>query len=238
MAYLLPVGPWHPALDEPVVYKLEVAGNKIETVEMDLGYNHRGVEKILPGLLPHQILAPAAQICGKCSYANTLAVAMVLEKLAGLEVSARVEYFRVIAAELERAASHLGSIARTLRLLGIQLIAARLEEEAEGVRQLLAATGNRIYDTFSVMGGLMRAPQVSSEFLRPPKNSARIFTSRLTSCWKTASWSAARSVSGVIDPAAALEWGLTGPIARSSELALDTRRSEPYAAYLTSRCGW
>jgi Ni,Fe-hydrogenase III large subunit len=231
MAYLLPVGPWHPALDEPVVFKLEVTGNKIENVELDLGYNHRGVEKILPDLLPHQILAPAAQLCGKCSYANTLGVALVLEKLLGLEVSSRVDYFRVIAAELERAASHLGSIARTLRLLGIHLTAARLEEEAEGVRQLLAATGNRIYDTFSVLGGLMRAPQVSADFLNAADKLRKNIYESVNQLLDNRQLEHRTVGVGVIDPAAALEWGLTGPVARASELALDTRRTDPYAAY-------
>jgi Ni,Fe-hydrogenase III large subunit len=128
MAYLLPVGPWHPALDEPVVYKLEVTGTKIQAVEIELGYNHRGVEKYLPGLLPHAILAPASRICGKCSFANTLGVALALEKLVGLRPPLRTEYYRVAAAELERAASHLANLGKTLRLLGFRLEAARFED--------------------------------------------------------------------------------------------------------------
>ncbi|MEI6045618.1 MAG: NADH dehydrogenase subunit, partial [Chloroflexota bacterium] len=79
MSYLLPIGPWHPALDEPVVYKLEIAGTRIEKVEIELGFNHRGVEALLPTLLPHQMIAPLAQICGKCSYANALVATTALE---------------------------------------------------------------------------------------------------------------------------------------------------------------
>ncbi len=232
MAYLLPVGPWHPALDEPVVYKLEVAGSKIENVEIELGYNHRGVEKLLPGLLPHQILAPVAQLCGKCSYANTLAVAMALEKLTGINVPGRAEYFRLVAAELERAASHLASIAATLRLLGINLTAARLEEEAEGVRQLLAATGNRVYDTFNLLGGAMRAPQVSADFLSAAEKLRKNVYESVNRLLDSRQLERRTVGLGVIDPADTLEWGLTGPVARASELALDTRRSDPYGAYL------
>jgi NADH-quinone oxidoreductase subunit D len=231
MAYLLPVGPWHPALDEPVVYKLEVAGSKIENVEIELGFNHRGVEKLLPCLLPHQILAPVGQICGKCSFANTLAVATVLEKLAGLEPSGRSEYLRLIAAELERAASHLSSMARTLRMLGIQLSAARLEQEAEGVRQLLAATGNRVYDTFSVLGGAMRAPQISPDFLTAVENLRKNIYESANQLLDNRQLERRTVGVGLIDPADTLEWSLTGPIARAAELALDTRRTDPYAAY-------
>ncbi|HEX2916739.1 MAG TPA: hypothetical protein VH186_38620 [Chloroflexia bacterium] len=232
MAYLLPVGPWHPALDEPVVYKLEVTGSKIENVQLELGFNHRGIEKSLPCLLPHQVLAPVAQLCGKCSFANTLGVAMALEKLMGVEASPRAVYFRAIAAEMERAASHLTSIARTLRLLGINVTAARLEEEAEGVRQLLAATGNRIYDTFSVLGGAMRAPQVSPEFLSAAEKLRKNIYESATQLLDNRQLERRTVGIGAIDPADALEWGLTGPVARASELALDTRRSDPYGAYL------
>lgn len=231
MSYLLPVGPWHPALDEPVVYKLEVAGSKIENVQVELGYNHRGVEKVLACLLPHQVLAPAAQLCGKCSYANTLAVAMALEKLAGLPVPPRAEYFRLIAAELERAASHLTSIARTLRLLGINITAARLEQEAEGVRQLLAATGNRVYDTFSVLGGAMRAPLISADFLTAVEKLRKNIYESANQLLDNRQLERRTVGVGAIDPADTLEWALTGPVARAAELALDTRRTDPYGAY-------
>lgn len=232
MSYLLPVGPWHPALDEPVVYRLEVTGSQIQSVEIELGYNHRGVEKSLPCLLPHQILAPAAQLCGKCSFANTLALALALEKLSGLQAPPRAEYFRLIGAELERAASHLASLSRTLRLLGIQLTAARLEQEAEGVRQLMAATGNRVYDTYSVLGGAMRAPQVSSEFLTAVEKLRKNIYESANHLLDNRQLERRTVGVGALEPAATLEWGLTGPIARAAELALDTRRSDPYGAYL------
>ncbi len=231
MAYLLPVGPWHPALDEPVVFKLEIAGNKIEHVELELGFNHRGVEKTLPGLLPHLILAPVAQLCGKCSFANTAVVAFALEKLAGLEITPRTAYLRLIAAELERTASHLTSIARTLRLLGINLPAARLEVEAEGVRQLLAATGNRIYDTFSVLGGAMRAPQFTPDFLSAVEKLRKNVYESTNQLLDNRQLERRTVGVGLIDPADTLTWGLTGPIARAAELALDTRRTDPYGAY-------
>jgi Ni,Fe-hydrogenase III large subunit len=231
MAYLLPVGPWHPALDEPVVYKLEVTGTRIEHVEIELGYNHRGVEKLLPCFLPHQLLAPVAQLCGKCSFANTLGVATALEKLAGMQPPARAEYLRLIAAELERAASHLASVARTLRLLGVPISAARMEEEAEGVRQLLAVTGNRIYDTFSVIGGAMRAPQLSPDFLSAVENLRKNVYESANQLLDSRQLERRTVGVGAIDPADTLEWGLTGPVARAAELALDTRSTDPYGAY-------
>ncbi len=231
MSYLLPVGPWHPALDEPVVYQLEIAGTKIEKVEIELGFNHRGIEAFLPSLLPHQIVAASAQICGKCSYANALATATALERLSGLVPPPRARYFRVIAAELERTASHLNNVARCLRLLGINLPAARLEEEREGVRQLLAATGNRVYDTFNLLGGAMRAPQVSPEYLLAVEKLRKNVYESVNQLLDNRQLERRTVGVGVIGYEEAGEYGLVGPIARACNIGRDVRQFEPYAAY-------
>ncbi len=231
MSYLLPVGPWHPALDEPVVYKLQIAGTKIEKVEIELGFNHRGVEGLLPGLLPHQLIAPVAHICGKCSYANALVAATTLEKLCGLVPPPRAQYLRTIMAELERAASHLTNIARCLRLLGINLPAARLEEECEGIRQLLAATGNRIYDTFNLLGGAMRAPQISADFHTAVEKLRKNVYESANSLLDNRQLERRAIGIGVINFVAAGEFGLVGPVARACDIGTDMRRFQPYAAY-------
>ncbi|NWJ96530.1 MAG: hypothetical protein HXX20_12170 [Chloroflexi bacterium] len=231
MSYLLPIGPWHPALDEPVVYKLEIAGTRIEKVEIELGFNHRGVEALLPTLLPHQMIAPLAQICGKCSYANALVATTALETLCGLVAPPRARYLRLITAELERAASHLSNIARTLRLLGINLAAARLEEESEGVRQLLAVTGNRIYDTFNLLGGAMRSPQLSAEFLSAVEKLRKNVYDSVNRLLDNRQLERRTIGVGIIGYEQAGEYGLVGPVARACEISNDTRATQPYGAY-------
>jgi Ni,Fe-hydrogenase III large subunit len=231
MSYLLPVGPWHPALDEPVVYKLEIAGTKIQQVEIELGFNHRGVEAYIPTLLPHQMIAPLAQVCGKCSYANALVACLALEKLCGLVPPPRAQYLRVATAELERAASHLGNIARTLRLLGINLPAARLEEEREGIHQLLAVTGNRVYDTFNLLGGAMRAPQISADFLLAVEKLRKNVYESANQLLDNRQLERRAIGVGIIDLEMAANYGLVGPVARACEITDDVRRLQPYAAY-------
>jgi NADH-quinone oxidoreductase subunit D len=231
MAYLLPIGPFHPALDEPVAYKLEVTGTKIDSVEIELGFNHRGVEATLPNLLPQQVLAPISRLCGKCSYANTLVATLALEKLAGIEPPPRASYFRTIAAELERAASHLGSTARTLRLLGLNLSAARLESETEGLRQLLAATGNRIYDTFTLPGGAMRAPYLTPDFLNAIEKLRKNIYESVNSLLDNRQLQRRTIGIGVINTAEINSYGMVGTIARASDSTEDWRKTEAYAAY-------
>jgi len=231
MPYLLPIGPWHPALDEPVIFKLEIAGSRIEKVEIELGFNHRGVEGWLPQLLPHQMLPPLSQLCGKCSYANTLVGAMALEKLAGLTPPSRVCYLRTVTAELERAVSHLTNCAKVLRMLGLNLLGGRLEEEAEGVRQLLAATGNRVYDTFNLLGGTMRALQLPLEFQSAVERLRKNIYESVNQIIDNRQLERRTTNIGLISPVAADEYNLVGPIARACDLPDDLRRSEPYGAY-------
>lgn len=231
MSYLLPIGPFHPALDEPVAYKLEVAGTKIDKVEIELGFNHRGAEALLPKLLPQQILAPVSRLCGKCSYANTLVVALALEKLAGVEATPRASYLRTVAAELERAASHLASTARTLRMLGLNPNAARLEAETEGLRQLLASTGNRIYDTFTLLGGEMRAPYLTSDFINAVEKLRKNIYESVNSLLDNRQLQRRTIGVGAIGVDEATQYGLVGPVARASDVQADWRNFEPYAAY-------
>jgi Ni,Fe-hydrogenase III large subunit len=231
MTYLLPIGPWHPVLDEPVVYKIEASGTQIQKVEIELGFNHRGIEQAILRQPPHRILTTISHICGKCSFANATAAALVLEKLAGVEAPPRTQYLRVIMTELERAASHLSNVARTLRMLGINLPAARLEEEAEGVRQLLAATGNRVYDTMTLIGGAMRNLSLPLEFLSAAEKLRKNIYESVNQLLDNRQV-ARRTVNiGVVNFEQAAEYSLVGTIARASELPEDIRRTDPYAAY-------
>jgi Ni,Fe-hydrogenase III large subunit len=138
---------------------------------------------------------------------------------------------RVVTAELERAASHLTNIARCLRLLGIPLAAARLEEESEGVRQLLAATGNRIYDTFNLLGGAMRSPQISVEFLSALEKLRKNVYESVNQLLDNRQLERRSIGVGVINYEMAGEFGLVGPVARACQIETDVRRLQPYGIY-------
>ncbi len=231
MAYLLPLGPWHPALDEPVLYKFEVSQTSIQKVEIELGFNHRGAEELLPRLLPHQFLPLISHICGKCSFANTLAAVLSFEKLADLEVSPRTYYLRTISVELERAASHLANIARCLRLMGINIPAARLEDEGEGLRRLLALTGNRVYDSFNFIGGCTVKLQVGPEQLIEIEKLRKEVYESVNRLLENHQLERRAIGIGIITPEAASEFGLVGPVGRASGTQQDTRTQENYLVY-------
>ena len=107
MSYTIPIGPYHPSLEEPVNVKLTVDGEKIKDAEVFIGYNHRGIEKACESRNYIQALYIIERVCGICSHAHTLCFCQAFEELAGLEVPRRAHYIRGIVGELERLHSHL-----------------------------------------------------------------------------------------------------------------------------------
>ena len=106
MSYIVPIGPYHPALEEPVHAKLYTEGEVIKDAEVFVGYNHRGIEKLATERNAIQTLVLVERVCGICSHSHAFTYAMAVEGINGVEVPKRGEYIRVITAELERLHSH------------------------------------------------------------------------------------------------------------------------------------
>jgi ech hydrogenase subunit E len=107
MPYRIPLGPYHPSLDEPYKTTLRCKGEKIEAVDIDIGFNFRAVELLAQRRNYIQNLTLVERVCGICSCVHTLTYAMALECIAGIEVPPRAQYIRLVVAELERVHSHL-----------------------------------------------------------------------------------------------------------------------------------
>ena len=106
MSYIVPIGPYHPALEEPIHAKLITEGELIRDAEVFVGYNHRGIEKLATERNAIQTLVLVERVCGICSHSHALTYAMAVEAINGVTVPKRGEYIRVITAELERLHSH------------------------------------------------------------------------------------------------------------------------------------
>ena len=106
MSYIVPIGPYHPALEEPVHAKLYTEGEIVQYAEVSVGYNYRGIEKIAMERNFIQTIVLVERVCGICSHSHSLVYSMAIEYIAGMEVPKRGQYIRVIMAELERLHSH------------------------------------------------------------------------------------------------------------------------------------
>ena len=107
MPYRIPIGPYHPALEEP--YKLTVAckGEIVQSLDIEIGFVMRSVELLAQQRNYIQDIVLVEHVCGICSNVHAMSFAMAAEKIAGIHVPDRVRYIRTILAELERLHSHL-----------------------------------------------------------------------------------------------------------------------------------
>ncbi len=80
---ILPIGPIHPALKEPVRLKLKTRGEKVLSAEIDYGYVHRGIEKVMEGKTWQKGIFLSERVCGICSYIHTQTFAETFEKNSG-----------------------------------------------------------------------------------------------------------------------------------------------------------
>src|SRR3990172_77504 len=104
---LVPIGPQHPALKEPVNFRIFAEGELITRLDLDIAYNHRGIEKAAESRDFIKVVPLLERICGICSHSHTTTFVKGIEEAMNVNVPARAQYIRTIVAELERMHSHL-----------------------------------------------------------------------------------------------------------------------------------
>jgi energy-converting hydrogenase A subunit O len=152
---ILPIGPIHPALKEPVRLKLKTKGEKVLSAEIDYGYVHRGIEKVIEGKTWQKGIFLSERVCGICSYIHTQTFAETFEKIAGERAPLRAQYLRVLTNELDRIQSHL--LANSTYFKAIEhetlfMYMLYLREPVMDAIELL--TGNRVNMGWNVVGGV------------------------------------------------------------------------------------
>ncbi len=151
----IPIGPLHPALKEPLRIKLHTEGERVVDAEVELGYMHRGIERILKGKPWNKAVYLAERVCGICSNIHCMTFIETLEKISDVEPTPRAKYLRVIVNELDRIQSHL--IANVSYFLGIEhetLAMYMLDVRENSMDALEIVSGNRVHMTWNVLGGV------------------------------------------------------------------------------------
>lgn len=152
---ILPIGPIHPGLKEPLRLKLKTRGEKVISAEIDYGYVHRGIEKVMEGKTWQKGIFLSERVCGICSYIHTQTFAETFEKIAGERAPLRAQYLRVLTNELDRIQSHF--IANSTYFKAIEhetlfMYMLYLREPIMDAIELL--TGNRVNMGWNVVGGV------------------------------------------------------------------------------------
>ena len=233
MSYKLPMGPYHPGLEEP--YKLEMIceGETISDAKLHIGFNFRGIEHLAETRNYIQLIALMERVCGICSFIHTLTLCQALEKLTALDPPPRALYIRVIVAELERLHSHVLWAGIAAKLMGFKTLFMACFAYREKVMDMLQViSGNRVNYSMNRIGGVNRDIEDANTILNMvnllEKEIARelvpVFTSSYTARLRCAGI-------GILTREKALSCGVVGPTARASGIPQDLRRDAPYAAY-------
>jgi Ni,Fe-hydrogenase III large subunit len=233
MPYRIPVGPYHPALEEP--YKLSVSclGETIERVDVEIGFSFRAIELLAQKRNYMQGLTLVERVCGICSHVHGMTFCMAVEALAGIGVPARARFIRVVLAELERLHSHLLWLGIAAEEIGFKTMFLETFALRERVMDVLERiSGNRVHYAMSAFGGASRDLTDPDDLRSAVRELRRGVERDLLPVFLENRTARARTAGvGPLSRRDALAHGTVGPTARASGVNLDVRRDAPYAAY-------
>jgi energy-converting hydrogenase A subunit O len=223
---ILPIGPIHPGLKEPLRLKLQTKGERVVKAEIDYGYVHRGIERIMEGKTWQKCIYLSERVCGICSYIHTQTFAETIEKISDVRAPKRAQYLRVITNELDRIQSHL--IANSTYFKAIEhetlfMYLLSIREHAMDAIELL--TGNRVNMGWNVVGGVrMDAKQVHIDAILEKLKLIEKDLDRYVGIFKDGPLVGLRSKDvGKMTRDEALKGRASGPIGRASGLKHDLR---------------
>jgi NADH-quinone oxidoreductase subunit D len=231
---VLNMGPQHPATHGVLRLLLRLDGERVLACVPDLGYLHRGYEKMAENMTYYEYILHTDRLDYISPMANNVAWVLAVEKLAGIEVPKRAQYIRMMIAELARIASHLvaiGSFAMDVGALTVLLWTFREREKILDIWDILC--GARFTNSYTRIGGV--ANDAQPEALAKAKWFIEQFEENLAECEKLINTNKifidrVEGV-GVISKEEAIEIGLTGPNIRGSGVEFDLRRNMPYLCY-------
>ncbi len=230
----LHMGPQHPSTHGVLHLVLDLQGERVVKAEADIGYLHRGTEKIAENLLYFQFVPYTDRLDYMSAMSNNLAYAQTVEKLLGIEITERAKYIRVISAELSRIAGHflaIGAHAADLGALSVLLYAFRDREMILDIFEMLC--GARMTLSYLRVGGVRY--DFTDQCKEACKRMLEVLPKRLdeydTLLTKNRIWLKRNVGVGVISGEDAIELGLSGPSLRASGVKWDIRKDEPYLVY-------
>ena len=230
----IPIGPYHPLQEEPEFYKLVVDGETVVDVDVRIGWNHRGIEKISESKSFDQSIFIVERICGICSSSHPITCVQAIEDLAGIEVPERALYIRSIIQELERLHSHMLWAGLAGHFLGYNTVFMWGWKYREPICDIMeTVSGNRQNYAMMKVGGVRRdiekehIPYILTrldefikhlDMLRGAILDDPVLHARLKGV-------------GILSKEKAIDYAALGPTARASGVDIDVRRDHPYAAY-------
>jgi len=229
-------GPQHPSAHGQLRLVLELQGEQVVKAYPDIGYLHRGVEKMGENMIYNEFLPTTDRLDYIASTSNNYAFALAVERLLGIEdkVPRRAKVIRTMLLELNRIISHLFFLATHALDVGAMSIFLYAFREREFAMDLMEDyCGARLTHAAVRIGGVpLDLPhgwiESLNNFLNKLPEQIKLYEDLLT---ENRIWKMRLEDVGVLEAEDALSWGCTGPMLRGSGVAYDIRKEEPYELY-------
>jgi len=228
-------GPQHPSAHGQLRLMLELEGEKVVKAHPDIGYLHRGIEKMAENMTYNEFLPTTDRLDYIASTSNNYAYALAVEKLIGLEVPRRAQVIRTMLLEVNRLLSHLFFIAtHALDVGAMSVFLYAFREREFGMDLMEDYCGARLTHSAVRIGGVpLDLPDDWMIALRKWCDGVDYELKHTYNALleKNRIWKMRLENVGVLTPEDALSWGCTGPMLRGSGIAYDIRKEEPYELY-------
>ena len=230
-AETFPLGPYHPALPEPIWYQLHLRGDIIDHIDITPGYCQRGVEALLAQRGLEDGLKLAERLCGSAAHHHRLAFCLALERLTGIQAPPLARVLRSLFCEIERLLSHLSWAMRLAQAADRPRAFYIAVEARERMLQALEqSTGQRLLWGLPIPGGVASRPACAALAQEIPSIIHDLYQIERELVGQRGLQRRAHGLAS-ISSEQARQLHLTGPVARASGLEDDERRSHEYDAY-------
>jgi ech hydrogenase subunit E len=230
---LIPFGPQHPVLPEPVHLDLVVEDEKVVEARPSIGFVHRGLERLVEKKDYVEFVYIAERICGICSFIHGQTYCQAIEAIMNVPVPPRAHYLRTIWGELSRIHSHLLWLGLMADAVGFESLFMHSWRVRERVLDLIeASTGGRVIFGSCKIGGVRRDIDFAGlQHLLQELDTVERDTRDITRVFLHDNSVKKRLVGvGVVPPQDARSLGCVGPTLRASGVTQDLRQLG-YAAY-------
>ncbi|TAE93399.1 MAG: NADH-quinone oxidoreductase subunit D, partial [Verrucomicrobia bacterium] len=230
----LNMGPSHPATHGVLRLILELDGETIISADPDVGFLHRGDEKIAENMHYNQFIPYTDRLDYLAPLANNVAYACAVEKLMGWELPPRGQALRVLCCELARISAHMLGVGVCAMDVGAMTVFLYTFTEREKVYNLCEQlTGARFTTSYTRVGGQLRdMPAGFEEKVRTFLDECSVTIEEIAKLLdKNKIFIDRMADIGVISREEAISWGMTGPNLRASGVTRDLRKDNPYLGY-------
>ncbi len=231
---LINMGPSHPAMHGTIRIMLELDGEKILNSEVEVGYLHRGFEKICEHKTYFNLLPYTDRLNYVSPLINNLGYVMTMEKMLGIETPKRSQYIRVILCELSRISDHLTALAAmTMECGAFTAFLYYIQAREELWNIIEQTTGARMTTSYIRIGGVRADlhPDIKTQLEKATKINRRILKDNHGLLDKNRIWIDRTRDIAVVSPKMAVNYGFAGPCLRASKVNYDVRKAQPYLVY-------